>query len=60
MAAISLLVRHGLPVAFASAPTAITIADMGSVVIHQGVHVGALFLQFVVPAAFLIGAVVSI
>jgi restriction system protein len=32
---------------------------MGGVVIHQGIHVGAFFLQFVVPPAFLIGATVS-
>jgi restriction system protein len=59
VAAISLLALHGLAAAFASAPTVTTIADMGGVVIHQGVHVGALLLQFVVPPAFLIGAAVS-
>ncbi len=59
LAAISLLALHGLAVAFAAAPTATTVADMGGAVIHQGVHVGALFAQFVVPPAFLIGAAVS-
>ena len=59
LAALTFLGLHGLAVAFASAPTAITVADMSSAVIHQYVHVGALFAQFVVPAAFLIGAAVS-
>jgi restriction system protein len=59
LAAISLLALHGLAAAFASAPTVTTVADMGGVVIHQGVHVGALLLQFVVPPAFLIGATAS-
>jgi restriction system protein len=59
LAAVRLLILHGLAIAFAAAPTVTTIADMGGVVIHQGVHVGALFLQFVVPPAFLIGAAVS-
>jgi hypothetical protein len=45
--------------AFAAPPAVTTVADMGGVVIHQGVHVGALFLQFLVPPAFLIGAAVS-
>jgi restriction system protein len=59
VAAITFLALHGLAVAFAAAPTATTVADMGGAVIHQGVHVGALLLQFVVPPAFLIGAAVS-
>ncbi len=59
LAGISLLALHGIAVAFASPPTVTTVADMGSVVIHQGVHVGAFLLQFVVPPAFLIGAAVS-
>lgn len=59
LAAISLLILHLLAAAFAAAPVVTTVADMGGVVIHQGVHVGALFLQFVVPPAFLIGAAVS-
>jgi restriction system protein len=59
LAAISLLALHLLAAAFAAAPTATTVADMGGVVIHQGIHVVAFLLQFVVPPAFLIGAVVS-
>jgi restriction system protein len=59
LAALTFLGLHGLAVAFAAAPTATTVADMSSAVIHQYVHVGALFAQFVVPAAFIIGAAVS-
>lgn len=59
LAAISLLALHGLAVAFAAAPTATTVADMGGVVIHQAIHVGAFFFQFVVPPAFLIGSTAS-
>lgn len=58
LAAISLLVLHLAAIAFA-APTGTTVADLGGVVIHQGVHVGAFLLQFVVPPAFLIGATAS-
>jgi len=56
LAAISLLVLHGIAIAFAPATTATTVADLGDIVIHQGVHVGAVLLQFVVPPAFLFGA----
>jgi restriction system protein len=59
VAGISLLALHLLAAAFAPTPTAITVADMGGVVIHQAIHMGAFFLQFVVPPAFLIGAAVS-
>jgi hypothetical protein len=41
LAAVSLLVLHGIAAAFAAAPTATTVADMGGIVIHQGIHVGA-------------------
>ncbi len=34
-------------------------ADLGGVVIHQGIHMFAFLLQFVVSPAFLIGATVS-
>jgi len=59
LAVISLLVLHGLAAAFAAAPTATTVADMGGAVIHQIIHVGALLAQFVVPPGFLIGAAAS-
>jgi restriction system protein len=59
LAAISLLALHLLAAAFSSAPTVTNSADLGGVVIHQVIHMGAFFLQFVVPPAFLIGATVS-
>jgi restriction system protein len=59
LAAISLLALHGIAAAFAAAPTATTLADMGGAVIHQGVYFGAYLLQFVVPPGFLIGAAAS-
>jgi restriction system protein len=59
LAPISLLSLHLLAAAFAHTPTVTTVADMGGVVIHQAIHMGAFFFQFVVPPAFLIGATVS-
>ncbi len=59
LAAISLLALHLLAAAFSSAPTVTNPADLGGVVIHQAIHMGAFFFQFVVPPAFLIGATVS-
>jgi restriction system protein len=59
VAGISLLALHLLAAAFAPTPTVTTVADMGGVVIHQAIHMGAFFSQFVVPPAFLIGAAVS-
>jgi restriction system protein len=59
VAGISLLALHLLAAAFAPTPTVTTVADMGGVVIHQGIHVIAFLLQFVVPPALLIGATVS-
>ena len=59
IAAISLLGFHLLAAAFASTPTVTTVADMGGVVIHQGIHVFASIFQYVIPMAFIIGASVS-
>jgi restriction system protein len=59
LAAISLLALHLLAAAFAPTPTVTNAAELGGIVMHQGIHVGALLLQFVVPPAFLIGATVS-
>jgi restriction system protein len=59
LAAISLLGLHLLAAAFAAPPAITNVAQLGGVVIHQAIHVGAFFLQFVVPPAFLIGAAVS-
>lgn len=59
VAGISLLALHLLAAAFAPTPTVTTVANMGGVIIHQVIHMGAFFFQFVVPPAFLIGATVS-
>ena len=59
IAAISLLGFHLLAAAFAPTPTVTTVADMGGVVIHQGIHVFASIFQYVIPMAFIIGASVS-
>jgi len=59
LAAISLLVLHLLAASFAAPPTVTAVADLGNVVIHQSIHIGAFLLQFVVPPAFLIGATAS-
>jgi restriction system protein len=59
VAAISLLGLHLLAAAVVPTPTVTTLADLRGVVIHQGIHVIAFLLQFVVPPAFLIGATVS-
>jgi restriction system protein len=59
VAALSLLGFHLLAAAFAPTPTVTTVADMGGVVIHQGIHVFASIFQYVIPMAFVIGASVS-
>ena len=59
LAAISLLVLHGLAAAFAPTPTFTNPAALGGVVIHQAIHTGAFLFQFAVPPGFLFGAVVS-
>lgn len=59
IAAISLLVLHLVANAFALPPAVTNPSDLGGVVIHQAIHMGAFFAQFVVPPAFLIGAAVS-
>ena len=45
--------------AFGVAPAATNLADMGSVVGHQGVYIFAFLFQFIRPPAFPFGAVAS-
>jgi restriction system protein len=59
VAAISLLALHLVAAGFVSTPTVTDPAHLGGVVIHQYIRAGALFLQFVIPPALLIGATVS-
>jgi restriction system protein len=56
---VSFVVCHLIAVAFAPVPQATTVADLGSVVIHQGIHIGATIFQYVLASGFLIGAAVS-
>jgi restriction system protein len=56
---ISFLVFHLIAAGFAAVPHATTIADMGSVVIHQGIYTAATIFQYIVPFALFIGAAVS-
>ena len=58
--AIVVFVGLHLIAAMTSSPIkATSTADMPAVIIHTGIHTFAYFLQFIVPAGFLIGAVVS-
>jgi restriction system protein len=59
LAAVSFLVLHFVAAAFGVAPAATNLADMGSVVGHQVVHVFAFLFQFILPPVFLFGAVAS-
>ncbi len=59
LAAVSFLVLHFVAAAFGVTPAATNLADMGSVVGHQVVHVSAFFFQFILPPVFLFGAVAS-
>jgi restriction system protein len=53
------LVFHFVAAAFSLAPNVAGTADLGSVVVQQGIHTFSYFLQFIVPAGFGIGAMVS-
>ena len=60
LALVSGLVFHCTASAFSVAPKVTGVAQLGSVVVQQGIHTFAFFLQFIVPAALLIGALVSL
>jgi restriction system protein len=60
LAVASFAVLHVLTVAFSSPVAATSIADMGKVVIHSGIHTLAYFLQFIMPVGFAFGAVASV
>ena len=50
---------HLVAVASSGPVTTTTFADMSTVVIHSGVHAIASIFQFVLPIAFVVGAVMS-
>jgi restriction system protein len=54
------LVFHFLAAGSSLPPTATKLGDLGSTVAHQFIHTFAFFLQFMVPAAFVFGAVASV
>jgi restriction system protein len=56
---ISFLGLHLIAAAFERKPAASGLADLGTVVIHRYIYVFAVILQYVIPFAFLIGAVAS-
>ena len=53
------VIFHVITIKTASPTTPSNVADLGSVVEHQFIHVVATILQYLVPAALLIGAAVS-
>jgi restriction system protein len=59
LAPATFIALHAIATAFSQPPAVKSTADLGAVVIRQYVHVFAAILQFVIPAAFVIGAVVS-
>jgi len=59
MAAVSFLAFHFVAAATSSPPVVKTLGELGPAVDHQFLHLFASFLQFIVPAGFLIGATVS-
>jgi restriction system protein len=56
LAAASALGFHMASAAFSVAPKLTTAADLGSIILQQGIHIFAYIFQFVIPAAFVIGA----
>jgi restriction system protein len=59
LAILSFVLMHGLATLL-PARTPVTVGDLGSVVVYPMIGWGAKFLQFLLPAGFLIGAVGSI
>lgn len=59
LAVASALGFHMAAVAFSVTPKVTTIADLGSNIGQQGIHIFAYVFQFIVPLAFVIGATAS-
>jgi len=59
LAPISFLTLHLLSAVFAQTTPVTNTADLGSVVIRQGIHSVASLLQYIIPPAFLFGAIIS-
>jgi len=56
---LSFVVCHFIAIAFANIPEPVNVAGLGPVVVRQGIHAFATLLQYVLPAIFMVAAVVS-
>ena|SRR5258708_6334551 len=56
---VSFVVCHFIAIAFANIPELPNIAGLGPLVVRQGIHAFATLLQYVLPAIFMVAAVVS-
>ena len=56
---VSFFVFHFIAVAFADIPEAVNVVALGPVIVRQGIHACATLLQYVLPAIFMVTAVVS-
>jgi restriction system protein len=56
---VSFVVCHFIAIAFANIPEPVNVAGLGPVVVRQGIHAFATLLQYVLPAIFMVAAVVS-
>jgi restriction system protein len=59
LAVVSGLAFHFVAAAFSQPPKVSSTAELGSAVVQQGIHTISYFLQFIVPAGLLIGALAS-
>src|SRR5258708_36171295 len=56
---VSFVVFHFIAIAFANIPEPVNVAGLGPVVVRQGIHAFATLLQYVLPAIFMVAAVVA-
>ena len=59
LAVASGLIFHFVAVAFSLPPKVASTGEFGSVVVQQGIHTFSYFMQFIVPAGFGVGAIIS-
>jgi|ERR1700722_5404902 len=57
---VSFVVCHFIAIEFANIPDPVDVAGLGPVVVRQGIHAFAPQLQYVLPAIFVVAAVVSL
>src|SRR5258708_7011621 len=56
---VNFVVCHFIAIAFANIPEPVNVAGLGPVVVRQGIHALATLLEYVLPAIFMVAAVVS-